>query len=121
MNQEELSFKTMISNIRSELKSYLIDNRLKSLVLGISGGIDSTLVALLAKPVCDELNIPLIGRSLPAKSNTKGENSRALEIGKLLCTDFKEVPITKFIKWDMKKEKGEILYSLGFIDQFVKS
>ena len=82
-----------IKNIRSELKSYIVKGNLKSVVLGVSGGIDSTLCALLAKPVCDELKIPLIGRSLPTSSNSGGENSRATEIGELFCTDFKETNI----------------------------
>lgn len=88
-----MDYEVAIKNIRSELKKYLEDKQLKSLVLGISGGIDSTLCALLAKPVCDELNIPLIGRSLPAKSNSGGENSRAKDIGELFCTEFKETKI----------------------------
>jgi NAD+ synthase len=86
-------YKQAVDNIRAELKEYVQKARLKSLVLGISGGIDSTLVALLAKPVCNELNIPLIGRSLPSSTNTKGENQRARKIGKMFCTDFKETSI----------------------------
>ena len=85
--------KKAIKNIRSELKSYIVKGNLKSVVLGVSGGIDSTLCALLAKPVCEELNIPLVGRSLPTSSNSGGENSRATEIGELFCTDFKETNI----------------------------
>jgi len=88
-----MNYKQAVDNIRKELKEYVEGAQLKSLVLGISGGIDSTLVALLAKPVCDELNIPLIGRSLPTSSNAGGENSRASEIGELFCTDFKETDI----------------------------
>jgi len=88
-----MDYKKAVENIRKELKSYITDNKIKSLVMGISGGMDSTLCALLAKPICDELGILLIGRSLPASSNSIGENSRAKEIGKLFCTDFKEVNI----------------------------
>jgi NAD+ synthetase len=88
-----MNYENAIKNIRSELKSYLVNGNLKSVVLGVSGGIDSTLCALLAKPVCDELKIPLIGRSLPTSSNSGGENSRAIEIGELFCTDFKEINI----------------------------
>lgn len=88
-----MDYKSVTENIRKELKTYLIENNIGSLVMGISGGIDSALCAALAKPVCDELNIPLIGRSLPTNSNTGGENTRAQEIGKFFCTDFKEVEI----------------------------
>jgi len=88
-----MDYEQAIKNIRLELKNYINDNKLKSLVLGISGGIDSTLCALLAKPVCDELKISLIGLSLPSETNSSEENSRAKEIGESFCTKFKEVNI----------------------------
>ena len=91
--ESKINYAEAIKNIRSELKNYIVNGNLNSLVLGVSGGIDSTLCALLARPVCNELGIPLIGRSLPASSNSGGENSRAKEIGELFCTDFKESSI----------------------------
>ncbi|HRW22022.1 MAG TPA: hypothetical protein P5509_08620, partial [Bacteroidales bacterium] len=71
-----------ISNIREELETYIENNNIKSLVLGISGGIDSALCAALAKPVCDKLNVPLIGRYIHIGSNKPEEKERAIEIGK---------------------------------------
>lgn len=82
-----------IKGSRSFLKNYIINNRLESCVLGISGGIDSCISACLAKPVCDELNIPLIGRSLPTGTNKQCECDVADLVGKAFCTDYKEVPI----------------------------
>lgn len=96
-----------VKNIRTELKSYIEENNLKSLVIGVSGGIDSTLCVLLAKPVCDKLGIPLIGRSLPSKSNSLGENSRAEEIGKLFCTDFLEKDISVWMDVAMDANESE--------------
>jgi len=90
-----MDYELAVKNIRSELKNYLIKGNLKSLVLGISGGIDSTLCAALAKPVCDELNIPLIGRSLPCMTNTTEEIDRADSIGETFCTDFKVININE--------------------------
>jgi NAD+ synthetase len=66
----------------------MISNNLKSVVLGISGGIDSALCAALLKPVMDELNLPLIGLSLPTKSNKSNENHRANDIGLYFCKNF---------------------------------
>lgn len=86
-----MNYEKSIKNIRQELKNYIKENNIKSLVLGVSGGIDSAICAVLAKPVCDELNIPLIGRSLPVSSNTHSENLRAEGIGKYFCTDFQEM------------------------------
>jgi len=88
-----MDYKESVKNIREELSTYIRKNRIQTLVLGISGGIDSTLCALLARPVCDELGILLIGRSLPATSNSTGENARAISMGSLFCTNFKEVSI----------------------------
>ena len=82
-----------VKNIRQELRTYIKANGIKSLVMGISGGIDSALCCALAKPVCDELKIPLIGRSITIETNKEDEISRAEEIGDNLCTDFKEVDL----------------------------
>lgn len=66
---------------------------LKSLVLGISGGIDSSVVAAIANEVSSRLGIPFIGRSLPCKTNGSDEVSTATMVGSAFCTDFKEVSI----------------------------
>lgn len=106
-----MNYEGAVKNIRKELKTYIEDNRIKSLVMGMSGGIDSTLCALLAKPVCDELSIPLIGRSLPSRSNSDGENSRAKETGELFCTDFKEEDISIWL--DVAVDVNESKYRVG--------
>ena len=77
------------------LYKYIIDNHLKSLILGISGGIDSTIVACLASIACKTAEIPLIGRSLPAHSNDPEELRAAILVGKAFCDDFKEVAIER--------------------------
>lgn len=83
-----------VKGSRNFLKNYIIDNRLESCVLGISGGIDSTVSACLAYPVCYDLGIPLIGRSLPTTTNMPDENNTARLVGEAFCTDFKEVNIS---------------------------
>lgn len=85
---------TLTSKIQSEIKEYVFQNGLKALVLGISGGIDSAVVAALTKPVCDELGIPLIGRSISITTNTADEEMRALLIGQSYCTDFEDVDLS---------------------------
>ena len=87
-----MNCKLVAENIRANLKKYIRDNGLKALVIGVSGGIDSTLCCALAEPVCKELGIPLIGRSLPTGSNKPDEAKRANDVGKF-CTDFLEVNI----------------------------
>ena len=77
------------------LYKYITDNHLKSLILGISGGIDSTVVAYLASIACKTAEIPLIGRSLPAHSNDPEELRAAILVGKAFCNDFKEIAIER--------------------------
>ena len=92
--KRELDYKIVKNNIRQNLKEYIIKYNLKSLVLGISGGIDSALCAALAKPICDELGIKIIGRSITISTNKKEEIDRARMIGKAFCHDFKEVDLS---------------------------
>lgn len=83
-------------DIRGDLYKYIRKNNIKALVLGVSGGIDSTLCAALARPVCDELGIKLIGRSLPTATNKDGEVNIARMVGEAFCHDFAEVPIENY-------------------------
>jgi nicotinamide-nucleotide amidase len=112
-----------VKNIRNELKEYIQSHKIKALILGISGGIDSALCAALARPVCDELGIPLIGRSLPMESNKDNENSRAISIGKSFCTDFEVLEMEPALRGfceglgdvDEKKYFGKSLVLVGNI------
>jgi len=88
-------FKNPVVRIRKIMKDYIITSNLKSLVLGVSGGIDSALVAALVKPVCIELNIPLICRSLTILTNKKEEIERAKMIGEAFGTDFREIDLSE--------------------------
>jgi len=87
------NYKEIVANIRNQLRQYITDNTLEALVIGMSGGIDSAVCAALARPVCDELNIPLIGRSIPILTNSKDEIARAAHAGELFCTEFKETDL----------------------------
>ena len=89
-----INYKKFVENSRKWLSQYIQDNHLQSLVIGVSGGIDSTVSCAIIFPVCKELNIPLIGRSLPTTTNKPDENNTAQLIGEAFCTDFKEVNIS---------------------------
>lgn len=86
-----VNYPIVLKNIRSELRTYITQKHLKSLVLGISGGIDSALVAAIAKPVCDELGLTIIGRSISIQTNKADEVLRAKMIGESFCHRFDEV------------------------------
>jgi len=95
-----------------ETKQYILNNDIKAMILGISGGIDSTVVAAICHEVSKETEIPLIGRSLPTKYNKEGETNTADLVGNAFCTDYKvfnmDLPYRKFAY--------DITFSEGYID-----
>ena len=86
-----IDYKRFVENSRKWLEEYIKKNHLKSIVVGVSGGIDSTVSCAIASPVCKELSISFIGRSLPCHSNNPDEINSATLVGQAFCTDFKEV------------------------------
>lgn len=82
------NYDLVVRKIREQSKTFLIQSGVKSVILGVSGGIDSALVAALIFPVCDELGIPLIGLSLPSSTNKNDETDRADNVGIDFCGYF---------------------------------
>lgn len=85
----------LTSIIRADLTDYIRKYQLSSLVLGISGGIDSALCAALCKSVCDANNIPLIGRSITIETNKADEIARSIAVGEAFCHDFSHLDLTE--------------------------
>ncbi len=83
-------YEHMFELIVTHTCDYLHSNELKSMILGVSGGIDSALVAALAREVCARMDnkVKLIGRSLPIDSNTTDEIDRSIIVGKAFCHEF---------------------------------
>ena len=90
-----MDYKKFTEKSINYIASYIETNKLQSLVLGISGGIDSTVVAALASEACNKTGAKLIGRSLPAHTNNPEEINTATLVGQAFCDDFKEVAIEK--------------------------
>ena len=86
-------YNKVFENIVQKTSEYLINNNIKAMILGISGGIDSTVCAAICHEVSKRTNIPLIGRSLPTAFNKKDEINSADLVGKAFCDDYKEVNI----------------------------
>ena len=84
-----LYFEDKVNN----LIAYLQSNNIKAMILGISGGIDSTVCAAICHEVAKRTGIPLIGRSLPTMHNKEGEITTAYLVGKTFCNDYKEINI----------------------------
>lgn len=76
-------FKILVEGI----KKYLKDNHIEHVVIGLSGGIDSTVVAAL----CRASNAHVIGVSLPCSTNADAENDSAIAAGSEFCDSFKVV------------------------------
>lgn len=89
-----MNYENCVSNIRNILREYVSKNGLKCLVIGESGGIDSCLCTVLANPVCKNLGIPLIARSITIETNKKDEIKRARNVGNAFASDFEELNLT---------------------------
>lgn len=110
--KEIKNYKKVIKNIREDLAKYVTSNGIKSLVLGVSGGLDSAVVAAIARPVCDKLSIPLHGISLPTATNKQNEVHRANAIMKSFCNwyctlDIEEISSTIWKRAEFGEKIGE--------------
>lgn len=94
----------VLKNLCDGLYQYLIDNSLNCMILGLSGGIDSTVVAAICNKVAEktENKIPLIGISLPSSSNSIRENNNALKVGEAFCNEFLTINIEDWYKYSSK-------------------
>jgi NAD+ synthase len=81
-----------IKRIRNEVKAYVEKNKLQSLVIGVSGGLDSACVAALCQK--EYTGVPLIGVSIPM-SSTNAHKEQAKWVGENYCDSFEE-----FTGWD---------------------
>ena len=83
----ELNYEHVFDVLVDKTAEYVTENNLKAMVLGISGGIDSTVVAAICHEVSKKTDIPLIGRSLPIK-NKSDEFDVSKLVGEAFCDDF---------------------------------
>jgi NAD+ synthase (glutamine-hydrolysing) len=70
--------------------------RAKSMVIGISGGLDSTLALLVCAQACDMLQMPrqtIVGVTMPGFGTTDRTYTNALELMKGLGITMREIPI----------------------------
>ncbi|MBQ8656876.1 MAG: NAD(+) synthase [Prevotella sp.] len=75
-----MDYKKVFETMVSQTAKYLTDNHLKTMVLGFSGGIDSTVTAAICREVVQrhpEQAFKFIGVSLPCTSNSIEENDSA--------------------------------------------
>lgn len=102
----KLDYEKVFWTLVSETKKYLLDNNLKAIILGISGGIDSTVTAAICHEVSKQTGIPLIGRSLPIR-NLNDEFNVSTLVGKAFCSNFKAVSLNFMAKSLFAELSGE--------------
>ena len=90
---ESLDYKSIFEAIVNVTSEYLTNNGIKTMVLGLSGGLDSTVCAAICKKVNEKTGIPFIGISLPCSTNKGDEISSAALAGGEFCNVFSEVNI----------------------------
>lgn len=69
-----IDYENLSNEIQRWIKNYVVDNNIKTLVIGVSGGIDSAVVSTL----CARTGIPTIAVGMPL--NSKPENTRLSEL-----------------------------------------
>ena len=88
---KELNYNEVFENLVNGTAKYLAENNLKVMVLGISGGIDSTVTSAICHAVSQKTDIPLVGLSLPCSTNKEDENTSAMLACQEFCDEFKVV------------------------------
>lgn len=119
----ELNYERVFNVLVKETSNYMTKNHLNAMVLGISGGIDSTVVAAICHEVNKRTGIPLIGRSLPIK-NKSDEFDVSKLVGEAFCDDFKICPMTRLYHAALKEvyqvenmERHESTYTIKELEQ----
>lgn len=82
----------------NHLSDYIVKNGLNAAILGISGGIDSTVVAYILRDVETKLqsqkyNFNFVGISMPTKTTNPDEFWISELVGRTLCQNFKVLDI----------------------------
>lgn len=114
------NYKSAVENIQHHFEDYLSKYKIKSIIIGQSGGIDSALSTVIAKPVCDKLGVQLISRAITIVTNKPDEINRAERIGKYFTHNHKEINLSesfnlleKFVAEDLKTvDKESIPYKI---------
>lgn len=81
-------YEEILNKIVNHTSNYLISNSLEGMVLGISGGIDSTVTAAIGYLVAKKTGLTLYGMSLPTHSNTDEEELVAYDVMTRFCDKY---------------------------------
>ena len=87
---EPLDYKSVFETIVNVTSDYVKNCGIKTMVLGLSGGLDSTVCAAICKKVREKNGVKLIGVSLPCSTNKEDEKTSASLAGKEFCDEYIE-------------------------------
>jgi NAD+ synthase (glutamine-hydrolysing) len=87
------------NNLKVGLKDYLDKNGFKKVILGLSGGLDSAVVAVLAADVLDGKNVKAIMMKTKFTSDLSLKIAR--EISKLNNLDYQELDIDEIVNYEV--------------------
>lgn len=90
---KQINYKEYFEQKVQALTDYVKKYNLEALILGISGGIDSTVCAAICYEVSRRIPVKIIGRSLPTHFNQTDEKTAADLVGAAFCYDYKVVCI----------------------------
>lgn len=99
----ELYYKRIID----ECTDYIRFNKIRSLVIGISGGLDSAVNTIISNVIAKSLGIPLYGYFISIESNKPEEEWRANAFS-IFCDSYKNIDLTnQYIQ--MKEEMDKTI------------
>ena len=87
----ERDYSQVYEQIIKQTGEYCQAYNLKSMILGLSGGLDSTVCAAILREVSKRYGVKLIGISLPCSTNSRLERSTAATCGDCFCDEYKEI------------------------------
>lgn len=121
---KKLNYETVFDTLVKKTQEYVESNHLKAMILGISGGIDSTVVAAICHEVSKKTGIPLIGRSLPIYKHADATFNESILVGRAFCDDFRICPMTRLYLAALKEvcqvenmERHESTYPIEELEQ----
>ena len=95
------------------IRDYMAKSGFKKVLLGLSGGIDSALVATLATEACGAKNV--LGVSMPSRYSSQSSLTDAKALAKNLGLQYQCIPIDEIYKsypqtldWDSKPRKVDV-------------
>ena len=88
MEKNELNYSTVFDNMVKGMENYVQTSGMQTMILGISGGIDSTVVAAVCHEVSKRTGVKLIGVSLMCSTNQVDEVTTADLVGEAFCDEY---------------------------------